>query len=149
MDLPDYHNRVNPDLLRVIPPDARLIVEVGCGAGAMARAYRRINPDVRYLGIEINPDAARAASSPGGLDRVVTGDAADGRASRPGARRSRARRRLPDLRRRPRAHGRPLGRPGKAGRLGPRRGAGPGVHPQRPALLGDRRPAPGKLDLPG
>ena len=42
----------------------------------MARAYRQINPDVRYLGIEINADAARAATSPGGLDRVVTGDAA-------------------------------------------------------------------------
>jgi hypothetical protein len=38
VDLPDFHNRVNPDLLRVIPPDARSILEVSPGAGAMARA---------------------------------------------------------------------------------------------------------------
>jgi hypothetical protein len=42
----------------------------------MAEAYRRINPGVHYLGIELNLDAARAAGGAGRLDRVIGGDAA-------------------------------------------------------------------------
>ena len=68
-------HRVNLDLLRLMPPDARVVLEVGCLAGALAEAYRRINPGVRYLGIERDSEAARAAESAGGLDRVVIGDA--------------------------------------------------------------------------
>jgi len=71
---PDYYNRVNLDLLRLMPPDARIVVEIGCGAAALAEAYRRINPQVSYYGIEKNPVAARAASSSGRLDQVVAGD---------------------------------------------------------------------------
>jgi SAM-dependent methyltransferase len=65
---------VNLELLRRIPADARLVLEVGCGAGALAEAYRRINPDVRYLGIEKTEETARVAQTPGRLDRVAVGD---------------------------------------------------------------------------
>jgi SAM-dependent methyltransferase len=75
MSVPDYYNRVNPDLLRLIPPDARVVVEIGCGAGALAEAYRRVNPEVCYLGIEKHPEAAQAAGSAGRLDRVAVVDA--------------------------------------------------------------------------
>src|ERR1700757_5004802 len=75
MSIPDYYNRVNVDLLRLMPPDARVIVEVGCGAGALAAAYRRINPDVCYLGVEKAPEPAGVARQSGHLDRVFADDA--------------------------------------------------------------------------
>jgi SAM-dependent methyltransferase len=75
MSVPDSYNRINPDLLRLMPPDARKVLEVGCGAGALAEAYRRINPEVCYLGIEKNLEAADVARTSGRLDRVIVGDA--------------------------------------------------------------------------
>ena len=50
------------DLLPLIPLSARTILEVGCGAGELASAYRRMNPKARLLGIEINRDAAALAA---------------------------------------------------------------------------------------
>jgi SAM-dependent methyltransferase len=67
---------VNLDLLRRMPADARIVLEVGCGDGALAEAYRRINPDVRYLGIEKDECTARVAETAGRLDRVAVGDPA-------------------------------------------------------------------------
>ncbi len=69
----DYYNRVNTDLLALIPTDAGLVVEIGCGAGALGEAYLRINPSCRYVGVELNREAAERAVSR--LSAVRTGDA--------------------------------------------------------------------------
>lgn len=61
MSLPEYFNRVNPDLLKLIPPDAKVVLEIGCGAGALCEAYRRVNPGVKWIGVEPNKEAADAA----------------------------------------------------------------------------------------
>lgn len=56
---PSNYNR---DLLPLIPPNARGVVEVGCNNGALARAYRAINPHGKYTGIEVveaNAEGAR------------------------------------------------------------------------------------------
>jgi SAM-dependent methyltransferase len=74
MSLPEYFTRINPDLLRLMPPDAQTVLEVGCGAGALAEAYRRINPRVTYFGVERFPDAAEAARLSGRVERVICGD---------------------------------------------------------------------------
>lgn len=56
------HNIVNTDLMNLIPSKARNIVEVGCMYGAMARAYREVNPSAQYIGIDIDPGYAQIAA---------------------------------------------------------------------------------------
>jgi SAM-dependent methyltransferase len=55
------HELHNPELLELMPPNAPRIVEVGCSTGAMAREYKRRNPNCRYIGIEIVPRYAELA----------------------------------------------------------------------------------------
>ena len=58
-----YPDRANPDLLERIPLRARVVLDVGCGSGALAAAYLRRNPAARMLGIERDPHAAALARS--------------------------------------------------------------------------------------
>lgn len=60
------HNR---DLLAFIPGNARHVVEVGCNSGALAAAYKAINPSCLYEGIELDEQAAQTARNH--CDRVL------------------------------------------------------------------------------
>jgi cyclopropane fatty-acyl-phospholipid synthase-like methyltransferase len=53
MDQTPAHEQHNSLLLSLMPPDARTVVEVGCSSGALAREYKRINGNCRYLGVEV------------------------------------------------------------------------------------------------
>lgn len=62
MDQTPIHENHNPDLLAVMPPQARKIVEVGCSSGALAREYKKAHGSAsRYIGIEIDESFAELA----------------------------------------------------------------------------------------
>ncbi len=66
------HDQHNPTLLALMPVDAGRVVEVGCSTGALARAYRALNPGGDYIGIEL--DAGYAAAAETVCSRVLTVD---------------------------------------------------------------------------
>lgn len=67
-----YYEQANPDLLYRIPVNASTVLEIGCGAGGLGRAYKAINPNATYIGIEVVPEQAKKAE--GNLDHVVEKD---------------------------------------------------------------------------
>ncbi|MCH2038203.1 MAG: class I SAM-dependent methyltransferase, partial [Rickettsiales bacterium] len=67
-----YYHNVNYDVLNVIPTDAQTLLEVGCAAGPLARAYKEINPNCHYTGVELSDSAAQKASEI--LDKVIVGN---------------------------------------------------------------------------
>lgn len=55
------NNIHNVDVLNFMRADFTGIVEVGSSSGALARAYRDINPTCSYIGVEIDQDYAEAS----------------------------------------------------------------------------------------
>ncbi|KQQ31091.1 UDP-N-acetylglucosamine-peptide N-acetylglucosaminyltransferase [Duganella sp. Leaf126] len=60
-ELPSATTVIDTDLLQFVPLAARKLVEVGCGDGAFAKAYRQRNPICHYTGTEADPARANAA----------------------------------------------------------------------------------------
>ena len=67
-----YYSNVNPDLLNWMPLSARKVLEIGCGDGALAAAYRLRNPAAHYTAVEIHPPSALIAR--GRVDRLIQAD---------------------------------------------------------------------------
>jgi 2-polyprenyl-3-methyl-5-hydroxy-6-metoxy-1,4-benzoquinol methylase len=62
----------NAQLLALVPLDCRRIIEVGCGAGSLAREYRKRNPRCEYVGVEV--ESVRAEMARRHCDEVVVCD---------------------------------------------------------------------------
>ena len=64
-----YPDVANPDLLERIPLTAQVVLDVGCGTGALGAAYRLRNPRARLLGIDSHPELVALAADR--LDEVA------------------------------------------------------------------------------
>lgn len=64
--IPEQHNHI---LLNFLPPDAKLVLDVGCGDGSLGKEYKQINPHGKYIGIEADRDLAKNAAQ--FLDGVI------------------------------------------------------------------------------
>jgi SAM-dependent methyltransferase len=69
MQYPDAANR---DLVVRIPLTARTVLDVGCGTAATGLEYKRLNPAVRYFGVDRDADSCAVAA--GRIDHVVCAD---------------------------------------------------------------------------
>ena len=67
----DYYGEVRDDVLPFLPPDAREVLEVGCGRGVTGRLIQEWL-GCRVTGVELNPVVAREAARH--LHRVLQGD---------------------------------------------------------------------------
>lgn len=61
MEQTPVHDVHNPDLLQIIPPNARKLIEIGCSSGALAREFKKVSPTCDYLGVEIDAQYAELA----------------------------------------------------------------------------------------
>jgi GT2 family glycosyltransferase/2-polyprenyl-3-methyl-5-hydroxy-6-metoxy-1,4-benzoquinol methylase/tetratricopeptide (TPR) repeat protein len=66
-----YYELARPELVALIPPTARRVLDVGCAAGRLGQALKA-RQEARVCGIEIDPDAAGEAKRH--LDQVIVGD---------------------------------------------------------------------------
>ncbi len=68
---PTYFSHARPELLALVPEQARRILDIGCGAGRLGEAIKA-RQAATVTGIELDPAAAVVASQR--LDRVFPGD---------------------------------------------------------------------------
>lgn len=61
MEQTPIHDNHNPDLLRLIPPTVKKVIEIGCSSGALAREFKKQSNDVNWIGVEIDASYAELA----------------------------------------------------------------------------------------
>lgn len=57
------HDAHNPDLLALMRPNLKSVIEIGCSSGALAREYKKQSPDCDYFGVDIDSSYLEKAKS--------------------------------------------------------------------------------------
>lgn len=69
---PGYYENERPEVALLVPPSARIILDVGCGTGRLGEMLKRSETGRKVYGIEYNPAVAAVARKV--LDGVLIGD---------------------------------------------------------------------------
>ncbi|MDP3788857.1 MAG: class I SAM-dependent methyltransferase [Candidatus Omnitrophota bacterium] len=72
MNTDDYYGSEREDIIALIPPDARRVLDVGCGFGLMGKRLKQKNSAIEVVGLEAEGKAAETAKK--NIDKVITGD---------------------------------------------------------------------------
>jgi 2-polyprenyl-3-methyl-5-hydroxy-6-metoxy-1,4-benzoquinol methylase len=74
-DSPDdgYYENERPEVVALVPPEARFVIDVGCGAGGLGRHLKSLRPGIEVRGIE--PVTAQAERARRVLDDVLVAGA--------------------------------------------------------------------------
>jgi 2-polyprenyl-3-methyl-5-hydroxy-6-metoxy-1,4-benzoquinol methylase len=59
--IPDAYYGERPEVTALVPPEARYVIDIGCGAGAIGRALKAERPGIAVRGVEPHPDSAASA----------------------------------------------------------------------------------------
>jgi hypothetical protein len=62
--VPQVEEPHSPEVLALIPTNARTVVEIGCRGGSLARAYKKLNPACDWTGLEPNAALVDVARKP-------------------------------------------------------------------------------------
>ena len=73
-DEESYYTHARPEVVRLVPENARQVIDVGCGAGALGASIKRALPRAEVRGVEYVPSQAEQAKRV--LDDAVSADAA-------------------------------------------------------------------------
>lgn len=74
-DVPDYYRFARPEVKRLVPQDARRILDIGCAAGALGASLKAERPGLEVVGVEYDRKAALHAARR--LDAVLQGSVDD------------------------------------------------------------------------
>jgi hypothetical protein len=67
-----YDSTFDSDLLQLISSDARVVLDMNCKDGALAQAYKTVNPNCKYIGLE--SDASKIDAADRYCDEVLIVD---------------------------------------------------------------------------
>lgn len=68
-----YYQQKRPEMLAFIPNNIKTAIDFGCGEGCFSAELKKIHPDCKFWGVEINERAGKLASQK--LDKVLIGSA--------------------------------------------------------------------------
>jgi SAM-dependent methyltransferase len=68
-----YYENERPEVVALVPPDARFVIDVGCGAGGLGRGLKVLRPGIEVRGVE--PVVSQAERAKRVLDDAWVGSA--------------------------------------------------------------------------